>query len=151
MTLSEFCLIERGHGREAMKRTCVKGNCADYTFHLLPPTSLDNSRKIKILLRGLCQETLSNSAASANIRHWRQWMENLANGISRNLSDWVTNPPAFPENLKPSVPISLLQIRKYHSSDKPPWGRGPTGCPSSPWQMGTDATSIFQVQHTGGG
>ena len=70
--IARILLDWEGTWERGYERTCVKRNCADYTFHLLPPTSLDNSRKIKIPVRDFCQETLSNSAASANIHHWRQ-------------------------------------------------------------------------------
>ena len=126
---------ERGYAR-----TCVNRNCTDYAFPLLPPTSLAHTRKIKAPVRCLCQETLSNSAASANIHHWRQKMGKFTNGISRRVWDWVANPPACPECLRPWAPVPALQRGKCDSSDKPPRGRGLTRCPPPPRQMGTVGT-----------
>ena len=139
MTLPEFCLIVRGSGREAMQGHVSKETvlitlsiCCLHLPWLIPGRSKS--------LSGVCQETLSNSAASAYIHHWRQKMGKLTNRISRNIWDWVTNPPACPENLRPSDPVPILQIGKSDSFDKPPRGRSPTRCPSPPWQMGTVGT-----------
>lgn len=100
MTLPEFCLIVRGSGERLFKLLCQR-NCADYTFHLLPPTSLAHTRKIKTSCQGSLSETLSNSVASANIHHWRQKMGKLTNGIPvKHIRRWITNPLACPENLR---------------------------------------------------
>ena len=130
MTLPEFSLIGRGDGGEAMNAHMSKVTAPITLSICYPPNSLVYSRQIEIPVRGLCQEKLSGSAASAKIHYcpfqklWKQRMGKCTNGVSRNISDLVNNSSASPENLKPSAPVPVPQIRKDDSSEKAPRGGG---------------------------